>query len=342
MGPPWEDPERGESRRQSTFLRYAIESASADAAVAEIAGRQHGVVTSRQLLAAGLSTAGISRRLTASRLHRVHRGVYAVGHLALSREALWVAAILACGGGPLRDAGRIAVLRRWGAALSHSSAARLWGLIDSSDSVVHVSVPTNNGRRAPAGIVLHRRAALSPREVTSCGGIPATTPPRTLSDLRASAPEALWRRAEREAAVLGLRAAEAGSGDRTRSDLEAEFLTLCARHRLPAPEVNVRVGPYLVDFLWRERRLVAETDSYLYHRGRVAFADDHARDLALRELGHDVIRVDERQIEAEPARIARLLRAELLRAAAPGSGAIRSDAGRQLKSRPVLRSGRSG
>lgn len=81
--------------------------------------------------------------------------------------------------------------------------------------------------------------------------------------------------------------------DRTRSDLESDFIELCRRHRLPPPEVNVRVGAYLADFLWRERRLIVETDFYLYHRGRVAFQDDRGRDLELRQLGYEVVRLSE-------------------------------------------------
>jgi very-short-patch-repair endonuclease len=86
------------------------------------------------------------------------------------------------------------------------------------------------------------------------------------------------------------------------------FLKLCRQHRLPRPEVNVRVGPHLVDFLWRDRRLVVETDGYRYHRGSVAFEDDRARDITLRSLGYDVIRLADRQLENEPGRIAELLR----------------------------------
>jgi very-short-patch-repair endonuclease len=59
--------------------------------------------------------------------------------------------------------------------------------------------------------------------------------------------------------------------------------------------------------LWRERRIVVETDGYRYHRGRVAFEDDHARDLKLRELGYEVIRLSGRQVEENPERVARIL-----------------------------------
>ncbi len=99
--------------------------------------------------------------------------------------------------------------------------------------------------------------------------------------------------------------------DGTRSDPEADFLRLCRRHRLPAPEVNVRVGRWTVDFLWRRQRVAVETDSYGFHRGSIAFEDDHARDLDLHALGMDVRRFTCRQIDSEPDRVAAALREAL-------------------------------
>lgn len=101
-----------------------------------------------------------------------------------------------------------------------------------------------------------------------------------------------------------------GQGDdRTRSDLELDFLQLCRRHRLRAPEVNVPIGSYLVDFLWRDRRLIVETDSYVYHRGEEAFQDDRGRDLDLKLCGYEVVRLSERQINEEPNKVAETLAA---------------------------------
>lgn len=96
--------------------------------------------------------------------------------------------------------------------------------------------------------------------------------------------------------------------DGTRSDLERDFLRLCRRHGFPAPEVNVRVGGWTVDFLWREQRVAVETDFYDYHRGRIAFLDDHARDLALRRHKLDVRRYSEEQLNNEPAAVVADLR----------------------------------
>jgi very-short-patch-repair endonuclease len=146
-----------------------------------------------------------------------------------------------------------------------------------------------------------------------------TTPVRTIADLRGPGPGRRggaipkWelRKAIRQANVIGLPIEERDAAVRTRSDLEGDFLRLCRRHRLARPEVNVRIGPYLADFLWREQRLVVETDSYRYHRGEVAFHDDRVRELELMRLGYHVLRLSEEQIDDAPEDVAEVLKAEL-------------------------------
>jgi very-short-patch-repair endonuclease/predicted transcriptional regulator of viral defense system len=321
--------------------------AKPDVLVAKIAARQHGVVTTRQLTGAGLSDDGILRRLDAGRLHRMHRGVYAVGHAARSTKREWMAAVMAC----RRDAGdrgekihsgrtaavgergrgdfdprhvvdpvRTSVLGYWGAALSHLSAAELWRLVRSRDGPIDVSVHGNGGKKKRQGIRAHRSRTLLPAHVTLRDGIPVTTPARTIADLRRVvskpgkagliSPREL-RQAIRQAEVLGLPLGDEVEGDRTRSDLERDFLRLCKRFRLPHPEVNVRIGPHLVDFLWPDRRLVVETDGFAYHGGRVAFQDDRGRDLDLRARGYEVIRLAEKQVDDEPQRVAEVVSAAL-------------------------------
>lgn len=206
------------------------------------------------------------------------------------------------------------VLGYWGAAVSHRSAAWLWGLLPLPQAPCDVIVAGNGGRARRPGVRVHRSRSLSPADVTLCRGIPVTTPTRTIADLRralstgrvGSVPAGELRKAIRQASVIGLPIRDVGRV-RTRSDLEQDFLRLCRRHRLPRPEVNVRIGPYLVDFFWRDRRFVVETDSYLYHRGKAAFQDDHARDLKLRCLGYEVQRLSEHQVEAESERVAEVL-----------------------------------
>src|SRR5688572_17062139 len=116
------------------------EIAKPELLIARIAARQHGVASQAQLSWAGLSPAGITRRVKAGRLHRIYRGVYAVGHTDLSREGGWLAAVLACGEG---------------AVLSHESAAHVWGLSPRIPDVSHVTVPSRNGRRKRPGVRLH-------------------------------------------------------------------------------------------------------------------------------------------------------------------------------------------
>jgi very-short-patch-repair endonuclease len=141
--------------------------------------------------------------------------------------------------------------------------------------------------------------------------IAVTTPARTVADLRRVVAQGELRRAIRQAGVLGLVIGEDASPDRTRSELERLFLSLCDRFRLPVPNVNVRIGLYTADFLWARRRVVVETDGWRAHRGRLAFEEDHARDLELRLHGYEVLRFTYSQVVDEPARVAAALRARL-------------------------------
>jgi very-short-patch-repair endonuclease len=304
--------------------------ATPDARVAEIARKQYGVVSVEQLRRVGLDDKGIRTRMNAARLHRVHRGVYAVGHTSLAREGHWLAAVLAVGRGPHEDGE--AILDHWGAAVSHGSAASLWELLPVRPGACDVAVRGDGGRARRAGIRVHRSRSLSDVDVTLRYGIPVTTPGRTIADLRkaSSAGSAgaisAWelRRAIRQANVIGLPIDDEDAADRTRSDLEGAFLSICRRHRLPRPEVNVRIGPFLVDFLWRGQRLVVETDGYRYHRGRVAFQGDRGRELQLMGLGYNVLRLSERQIDEEPKRVGEVLGAALRkrRGGPPGGEAV--------------------
>jgi very-short-patch-repair endonuclease len=99
--------------------------------------------------------------------------------------------------------------------------------------------------------------------------------------------------------------------DLTRSELERLFRSLCRRHRLPAPEINARVGPYEVDFLWRDRKLIVETDGFRYHGTRSAFERDRARDAHLQSLGFRVLRFTHRQLGGERSAVVAALRSLL-------------------------------
>jgi very-short-patch-repair endonuclease len=112
--------------------------------------------------------------------------------------------------------------------------------------------------------------------------------------------------------VLGFRTGLDEASEPTRSELEHLFLRLCERHGIPKPEVNVRIGPDEVDFLWRAERLIVETDGYRYHRGSQAFEDDRERDLELHSHGYTIRRFSYRQVTTTPQRVAATI-AEALR-----------------------------
>jgi very-short-patch-repair endonuclease len=290
-------------------MRHEGDKRGPDARIARIAANQHGVLTTEQLRAVCLSSSGIRRRAATGRLHPVHRGVYAVGHRNLSTEGRWMAAVLACGAG---------------AVLSHQSAGELWGIRrrarrppeavrPGEPGAAHVTVPITRGKRARDGIVIHRSSTLTDSDCTRRDGIPVTKAARTLADLQAVLSPPELAAARREAEFLRLPIGEPPSVDRARTDLEAVFLSLCRRHRLPMPAVNAGVDRYEVDFLWPNVQLIVEVDGWESHRTRSAFEEDRARDARLAVLGYEVMRFTWRQIRDDRAGVARMIRS-LLRA----------------------------
>ena len=263
-----------------------------------VAGTQHGLITTEQLVEIGLSRATITAWVKAGRLHRIHRGVYAVGHPGLSLPGSWMAAVLACGEG---------------ATLSHRSAAYLWKMLTPIPGPVHITVPPTGGRAQRTGLVVHR-ATLLTSQTTAKANIPITSPSRTLTDLRRIVPAHEYRRALRQAEFERLPLELPTDG--TRSELESLFLKLLKRHRLPEPEVNARLGPFLIDCLWRRERLAVELDGYAAHSGSQAFEDDRERDLWLTLNGYEVVRFTYEQLTREPAAVVAAVRELLERRAA--------------------------
>lgn len=287
-----------------------------DRLVAELAAEQYGVVSLAQLGAAGLGRGAVAHRVRAGRLHPVHRGVYAVGHRRLPREGWWLAAVLACGPG---------------ARLSHLAAGSHWDLRPSAANIVDVTLPSRAGRRRRDGIRIHRPRAFHATDGLVHDGIPITSVALTLIDLGELIGPAAHARTVERAELLGLfdlaavhdalARHPARPGSRrlssvldayrddvlTRSELEAMFLALCARYGIPAPAVNARVEGLEVDFFWRARRLIAETDGLRHHGTRAAFERDRVRDAQLMVAGFRVVRFTYRQVRDEPALVARTL-----------------------------------
>ncbi|HEY1539061.1 MAG TPA: type IV toxin-antitoxin system AbiEi family antitoxin domain-containing protein [Solirubrobacteraceae bacterium] len=248
---------------------------------ARIAARQHGRVSRRQLVAAGIDRHAIQRWLEDGRLHRAHHGVYAVGHPGRTMHGDYMAAVLAGGGG---------------AVLSHRAAAHLLSLAPGGPSSPEITVPTTAHRRRP-GIVVHRTRALDPLDVASFAGIPVTTVPRVLLDLAPSLEPARLARACHEGWVRhgtsprlieaciarnpakpgAARLRRATGADITLSVLEDGFLALLREHGLPLPRTNVALRGDTVDCHWPAHGLTVELLSYRYHGTRAAFETDVAR-----------------------------------------------------------------
>jgi hypothetical protein len=288
-------------------------------AIAALAGRQHGVVSHAQLRALGVGPGAIKHRVGMGRLQPMHRGVYAVGHRALRREAWWMAAVLAAGDG---------------AVLSYRSAAALWGVRDTARARIEVSVPRH--RRSTARAEVHV-VAMQPDEVAIERGIPVTTPARTLFDLasvlradqlehafdeaevrRLTSPVSLDVLAARYPTRRGARAIRRvldnhrmNGATVLRSALERRFLALVDDHGLPRPRMN-RLGPEgELDARWPEQRLIVECDGFATHGTRKAFEADRARDRALQVAGWRVVRITWRQLTNDADVVARQLAALL-------------------------------
>lgn len=297
-----------------------LDKARPDAIVAVRAARQHGVVSYRQLIDDGLTRRAIEHRTRVGWLHRVHRGVYAVGHPSLTREGRWMAAVLACGD----DAG-----------LSHVCATALWEIRPYSGEWIDVTIATSAGRARRDRIRVHRCGSLAPDEITTQRGIPVTTVARTLLDVAATlAPPSLARTVEQSeigrlfdltavartiarhpnhpgAAPLSAALERYRPDELTRSELEHAFLALCDAHRIPRPLVNHIVEGREVDFFWPEQRLIVETDGRATHLTRAAFERDRARDAAHLALGYRVLRFTEPQVMRDESTVAGTLLAVL-------------------------------
>lgn len=274
--------------------------------VSAVAAKQWGRIHWLQLRGCGVGEATISKWVADGYLSVVHPRVYAVGHLAPSKEADLIAAVLYAGPG---------------AMLSHVTAAWWWRLTDRRPRLIDVSTPAR--RRPRPGLRIHSRRSVG-RILHN--RIPVTAVPQTLLDVATSEPlgtvrymlaEADYHRLidfSRMDEVLGRgkpgssrlrRAIAIHSPDlaRTKSPVERDFLALCEESGVPRPLVNVRVCGFTVDCYWPQHRLVVELDGGKGHGTERQVARDHGRDLKLRGAGIAVRRYAKRQIRDERSQV---------------------------------------
>jgi very-short-patch-repair endonuclease len=275
-------------QRQRRTGGSADDARSVDRALARLATRQDGIVERRQLAELGLGAGAIDHRVRAGRLIVLYRGVYAVGHEALTDRGRMRAALIAAGPTAVR---------------SHSTAAAVWTLIPSLPPFVEVTV-TRRGPRTRDGLVVH--STRHPPDVRILDSLPVTAPLRTLADLAAS-PDI--ERMCADALVLKLVAQgeldAAGILDPdliapTRSRFERLFRATLRKAGLPPPITGYEIGPYTADFAWPTERVIVETDGWDFHRHRAAFEDDRARDAFLAARGWVVVRLTWRRLKQRP------------------------------------------
>jgi hypothetical protein len=292
---------------------YSSKSRHPDARIAELAGRQRGYVTRRQLLALGENRNAITHRVEVGRLIPDHAGVYAVGHLSKDPLDRAFGAVLACGDK---------------AVLSHQSAATLWGIYRHWRRPFHVTATGGHSRR---GIVVHR-AGLHHRDRTWQLGLPVTSPARTLMD---NAPrmtqKALTRavndlrrsylnrsdlielliRSPRHPGASRLRQFADSTRGPTRSEFEDAFQAFIDRYGLPQPLINSELHGFEVDAYFPQHGVAIELDGWDFHSSRYSFESDRDRDAALLAYGIVTVRITWDRLIDSPEREARRLRAIL-------------------------------
>jgi hypothetical protein len=322
------DPERlGRNPHIDGVSSQASRYGGVDSAIAEIAAKQNGNITCRQLTDLGLDDKAIAWRVKKSRLYRVFRGVYSVGRPPVTAHEWASAAVLA--GGP-------------GAVLSHASAMTLWGYWRHWDKPFEVTIVGD--RRTPR-IKIHRSTTLRRRDITTQLGIRTTTPARTLIDMsprlkdkalkRAvnNALNSLWLTEDQLADTLARHPTAPGTrriarliglpGTPTRSGWEDDFPAFCAEHGLPAPVMGLPFHGYVLDAVFLAEKVVVELDSWSFHKGKIAFEADRERDAHMLANGFVTVRVTEERLEERPDheanRLHRILETRRRQAHAPSA-----------------------
>lgn len=279
-------------------------------ALADMAGRQHGVVSIRQLRSLGFSHASVERSAQSGQLHRLHQGVYAVGHTNLSLQGHCLAAVLASGSGAL---------------LSHYSAGWLLGLTKARPIPVHVTTPSP--RKPRGSLRIHHSRTLTEADRLLEQRVPVTSAARTALDLAACVRFRSLRRLIQRAEELGSfdlaafcsviarnrshrgavplrRALDTYEPPRfTRSDLERFFVELVEGAGFPAPATNFVEAGYELDVYWPELRFAVEVDVFETHGTRDSFESDRLRQEDLKLAGIELVRVTGRRLESEPEQV---------------------------------------
>jgi hypothetical protein len=292
----------------------------ADLEAARVAEQQHGVVHGELLRGVGLTSSMIERRLKRGQLRRRAPGVYAFGGSPATRAQMLV--VLALSIGPR-------------AAISHDSAAHMWGMINQRPGDVHVVVDRWQ-REHRADCVVHESLDLGDSDRVWMDGVPLTNASRTIVDLGATSPwlveralstslrlelftvaevdgfvRRVARRGRRGVGVIRpLLDMHRSVGGQTESYLEDRFLRVLfdSQIELPLPQFEILEPSGRIvcraDFAYPAYQLLIELDGRSYHSDTIAFQRDRDKQNRTQELGWRTLRFTWNDVFRKPDHVA--------------------------------------
>jgi very-short-patch-repair endonuclease len=290
-----------------------------------LARAQHGVISRRQLLAAGLSDSQLTTHVQKGMLLRQVDGVYRVsGAVASFDSALWIAVLATHG------------------VLRSTTAAYLWQMIEEHFGPIRIAVDRDTRIIQVPGVEIFRRD-LSARSRVTRFGLPVVVRPQAILDHavtlplgRATAaidralqrgwltpPDLAERLARPRRGNPVLRHIAAGLLAGAEAESERLLHRLLRRHRIMGwlpnyPVVVAGVVRARLDAAFVEHRLAIEVDGYAYHSKDGAFQRDRTRQNLLMLLGWTVLRFTWADLTERPEYVVTTLKAAL----AAGSGGI--------------------
>jgi hypothetical protein len=302
-------------------------SAEADRRLAALCRRRYGVFTRQEASSCGVSPSTVTYRLQSGRYRRLWPGVLVEAGAPDSREARWLAAVLAIGGD---------------AVLARQTAASIHGLEHGLPTDrIHALVRTRSFPQL-VGVEVHRTRYLDTRDVTTVRLLPVTTPTRTICDLAGQMPASDLRRVVSAAVRRGLTSAaslrQASTrlgrfrGKRalervvdelspleaaSRAESESLFLRITTREGIPPTALNHRVRDAFgevrhLDAVYLPERIPVELDSRSFHGTLLDWHDDMRRENAVVLTGwRDFLRFNYTDLRDRPSEVVEVIRRAL-------------------------------